>query len=355
MALRFPWTKPPGLEIREAVTPSGDYSRDLVALLLSNAGGTSLRGAPAALEIAAGMWSRAFATARVTPVNSRTAGLDSATLAAIGRRLLTRGQWVAELEIVGGIVHLAEAQQWEVYGGRRPESWLWELTFDGPTRQERRTVGAGRVVNLTYAVDANRPWQGSGPLNAAGLTQSLLTHLETRLAQEANAAAGNIVPIPDTAQAGTLQEDLRKSDGRLMLVDSVADWGQGAENRPSQDWQPRRLGANPPAGVIELRAGAERSILAAAGLPVSLLSSNSGAPREDYRRWLHSTMQPLGKIIGPQLDRALGTSGIAFDWRDLGAADVMGRARSFASLVNAGMPMAEAAANTGILSIDDDE
>ena len=46
--MKFPWTKP-DLEIREAVTPSGDYSRDLVALLLSQAGGTTLRGVPAAL------------------------------------------------------------------------------------------------------------------------------------------------------------------------------------------------------------------------------------------------------------------------------------------------------------------
>ena len=351
--MRFPWNKP-DLEQREAVTPSGDYSRDLVALLLSNASGTSLRGVPAALEIAAGMWSRAWATARVTPANPRTAGLDSATLAAIGRRLLLRGQWVAEIEIRAGVVHLAEAQAWEVYGGRRPESWLWELTFDGPTRQERRTVGAGRVLNLTYAVDANRPWQGAGPLNNAGITQGLLTSLETRLAQESNAAAGNIVPIPDTSQAGTLQDDLRKADGRLTLVDSVADWGQGAENRPNQDWQPRRLGANPPAGVIELRAAAERSILAAAGVPVSVLSESDGTKaREDFRRFLHSTMMPLGRLVGPQLDRALGVSGIAFDWRDLGAGDISGRARSFAQLVNAGMPLTEAAANTGILSVDD--
>ena len=89
--MRFPWAKPEVLEQRQAVTPSGDYSKDLVALLLSNAGGASLRGVPAAIEIAAGMWGRAFATARVSPTNARTEGLNAATLAAIGRRLLIRG------------------------------------------------------------------------------------------------------------------------------------------------------------------------------------------------------------------------------------------------------------------------
>ena len=85
-------------------------------MLISNAGGTSLRGVPAAIEICAGFWGRAFATARVTPTNARTAGLNAGTLAAIGRRLLMRGQYVAELQVRGGVVHLVEAQQWDVVG-----------------------------------------------------------------------------------------------------------------------------------------------------------------------------------------------------------------------------------------------
>ena len=64
-------------------------------------------------------------------------------------------------------------------------------------------------------------------------------------------------------------------------------------------------------------------------------------------------MQPLGKIIGPQLDRALGTSGLSFDWRDLSAADIASKARSFAQLVGAGVPMQEAAGATGILNVED--
>ena len=288
------------------------------------------------------------------PPTPEPPALNAGTLAAMGRRLLMRGQFVAELQVRGGVVHLVEAQQWEVTGGSNPDSWQWELTFDGPSRQDRRTLGASRVLNLVYATDPTRPWQGSGPLNAAGITQGLLIHTETRLAQEANAPAHNLVPIPDTTQAGTLQDDLRRADGRLMLVDSTADWGDGAENRPGGDWQIRRFGSNPPQGAIELRAAAERSILAAAGVPVSVLSESDGTKaREDFRRFLHSTMMPLGKLVAAQLDRALGVSGIAFDWRDLGAGDISGRARSFAQLVGAGMSLQEAAANTGILNVED--
>ena len=300
-----PRTNPEVLEQRQAVTPSGDYTKDLVALLLSNAGGTSLRGLPAALEVCAGFWSRAWATARVTPATNRTAGLNAVTLAAIGRRLLMRGQFVAELQVRAGVVHLVEAGQWDVVGGSNPDDWLWELTFSGPSRQERRTVGASRVCNLMYATDPNRPWSGCSPLDAGGVTQGLLTNLETRLAQEANAPAHNLVPVPDVAQAGSLQEDLRRADGRLLLVDSVADWGGGAENRPNQDWQPRRLGANPPAGVIELRAAAERSILAAAGVPVSVLSESDGTKaREDFgacsiQLWSHLDASSGLSLTGP--------------------------------------------------------
>ena len=45
---------------------------------------------------------------------------------------------------------------------------------------------------------------------------------------------------------------------------------------------------------------------------------------------------------------------VSFDFTQLAASDISGRARAFGSLVKGGMPMAEAAAVSGIL-IDDDE
>ena len=117
-----------------------------------------------------------------------------------------------------------------------------------------------------------------------------------------------------------------------------------------------RLGANPPQGAIELRAAAERSILAAAGVPVTMLAESDGtAKREDFRRFLHSTMMPLGKLVAPQLDRAMGTSGIAFDWTDLGAGDISGRARSLQSMINAGVDLDRTMALSGLMVSENDD
>ena len=67
--------------------PTGSYTTDVLNFLSSNASGQSLRGVPAAVEIAAGTWARGLATATVTPQNSRTAALTPSTLGYIGRAI----------------------------------------------------------------------------------------------------------------------------------------------------------------------------------------------------------------------------------------------------------------------------
>ena len=66
-------------------------------------------------------------------------------------------------------------------------------------------------------------------------------------------------------------------------------------------------------------------------------------------------MQPLGKLIGPQLDRALGVDGISFDWTDLGAGDISGRARALQGMINAGIDLDRAMALSGLMVSDNDD
>ena len=142
--------------------------------------------------------------------------------------------------------------------------------------------------------------QGTGPINAAGITQGLLTHTETRLAQEANAPAHNLVPIP--RHDPSRHPARRPAAGRWPADFGRLHGGLGRRGREPAGW---RLATHTavrapthPREQIELRAAAERSILAAAGVPVSVLSESDGTKaREDFRRFLHSTMMPLGKLV----------------------------------------------------------
>ena len=81
-------------------------------------------------------------------------------------------------------------------------------------------------------------------------------------------------------------------------------------------------------------------LLAAAGVPVELVTSRSGTDtREGWRRFLWSTIAPVGRIVAAEAQRVLGGR---IDWAALGASDLAGRARTYRLLRDAGMTDAEA-------------
>ena len=87
------------IEHRESATDA------IVSALISQAGGSS--GPPSvealgAVEAAAGLWSRAFASATVEPQTTTTSSLTPSVLAAIGRGLAVRGEAVFALDVDGG-------------------------------------------------------------------------------------------------------------------------------------------------------------------------------------------------------------------------------------------------------------
>ena len=71
---------------------------------------------------------------------------------------------------------------------------------------------------------------------------------------------------------------------------------------PRDDWETKRIGANPPAGEVTLLERAFREVLSACGVPAALFERADGtASREAFRRFLHSTLQPLGDLIALEL------------------------------------------------------
>ena len=104
------------VEHRESATDA------IVSALISPASGSSVPPAVEALgavEAAAGLWARAFASATVEPQTTTTQALTPSVLAAIWRGLATRGEVVLVLD-VSDIFGLTEAASWKVSGGTRP-------------------------------------------------------------------------------------------------------------------------------------------------------------------------------------------------------------------------------------------
>ena len=155
------------------------------------------------------------------------------------------------------------------------------------------------------------------------------------------------------SSAGGLLTSLRNLKGRLELVESVNQgWGTGQQGIPSGDFQPRRLGGNPPDSTVELRRQVEQSVLAACGIPVQVLGgSDDSASREGLRQFLHVVIDPVARDIAQVLSRKFGQD-LSFDFNHLWAADIQGRARSFQSMVGGGMAVEKAAALAGLMGAE---
>ena len=177
------------------------------------------------------------------------------------------------------------------------------------------------------------------------------------MSDEASGPRGHLLPVPgkdgEDDTVTNLKGDIRKLNGAVALVESQATI---QPDRPAGDagWQARRLGFNAPASLVELASQASREIMAACGVSPALFDATAGAAasREAYRQLLHNTIAPLGRIVAAELSVKLETE-IRFDWIELRAGDIAGRARAFQSMVGGGMDPGKAAALAGLMVTDE--
>ena len=188
------WKKLFGLETRQA----SSYTDSLVNLLQAQAGGVSPdSSALGALEVAAGLWSRGFASAKLTPASSLTESVTPSVLSAIGRSLVRKGESLHVLEVdPGGRLRLIEADSWDIDGGFLPSSWVYNVELPGPSDSVSKRVESSGVVHCRLAWHSATPWRGVSPLEFATSTGSLASFLETRLGEESSSPVGTIIPIP---------------------------------------------------------------------------------------------------------------------------------------------------------------
>ena len=88
-----------------------------------------------------------------------------------------------------------------------------------------------------------------------------------------------------------------------------------------------------PDGTVKLRTQLEASVAAAAGITPALLSADSAeaAGREAWRTFVAGSVAPVAASLAPEIAAKLGGTG-AIGFEGLRAADIQGRARSYAAL-----------------------
>ncbi|MDE2661244.1 MAG: hypothetical protein OXI45_13650 [Acidobacteriota bacterium] len=315
-------------------TRAADLTAELLALRMAAAQGQTAADIrmTAAAEVCAGIWSRALASAD-------SDRLSAAQLAQIGRDLVLRGNSVW----LGASV----AASFDITGsGQEPGPWIYRLSVPSPTGT--RSVVANGVGVAHYRVGSTResPWLGRSVFDLAAQSCALAARLESSLAAEEGGPVGHIMPVPDVSAASGIADQLPQLGGRTVLGETMsAGWDGGRGKAPSaSDWRPIRLGPEPPREQVELRRHVAASLYAAAGVPPELadIPATGTDRREAWRQFISATVAPVGRMIGDEVRRVYGGSGVV-DFRAILATDLQSRARAYKQLTDAGMEASRAA------------
>ena len=242
--------------------------------------------AVAALETAAGLWRRAFASATVEPSTAVTRPLTPEWLGWIGQELVLRGEALAVLEVERGRLALLPVGDFTVTGKASRQSWRYRCTVYGPSSTfTYQRAAADQVIHCRWSFNAELPEFGTAPWKRASITSALLGNLEKRLSEETGGIVGHLLPVPsdpapvevdgeETDAYSALRQTLKTLRGKTALVETLAGgYGEGMQTAPRKDFQPVRLGADPPDSLRELREDVAHSLLQACGVPCRLSQS----------------------------------------------------------------------------------
>ena len=354
--MRWPWHK---AERREA---SGGYTEIIGRLIESQAAGTTQQAsATAAMEAAAGLLSRAFASATVDADDDIAEALAPRCLALIGRDLVRVGESLHVIRMMGGRLRLVPCSTWYYQGGADPDSWLATCTAYGPSGSSTWRVPWSSVIFVQWGSPTARPYHGLGPAAWAAETARLNANAERSLANEAGGPVAALVPVPEGQDSGSdddddplaaLRKDIGDAKGRALLVETTASgYGEGRANAPARDWDPRYLHPSPTDSMVKLADSAFGRVLAACGASPALFDDSDGTSKREALRQYHlGTVQPLARILERELSDKFGEPvRLRFDLYNV---DLAGRAQAFQKLVAGGVAVNEALMTAGLLADD---
>ena len=344
---------------RETRSDGGGYT-DLVlsAVELAAAGETVGAAATAAVETASGLLARSLSQATVVGSPWAQRAVTAGWLHRVGTDIISYPTGhLSQITGDGDDVRLVPAQSWTWYGAAPDRSdWRVLATIPRPTGSETLTIPETAVVRMSWAPSRSQPWYGRSPLSSAKLTSELMGALERSLGREAAGQVGHLVAMPRARTRDTSGETF---DGRLQSLDDLA--GRTMAISPATGFDPaampsqsnmtlraERIGANPPEALVMLHRDVHETVLAACGVPPSLVGTGTGTDvREALRRYISMTVEPIARILAEELTRKLETQ-ITFNFDRLAATDLASKARAVRSLVASGWTPREAARACGL-------
>ena len=347
---------------REQRSAAQGYTASLTAAFAAGAEGSSDTTplTPAAVEMAAGFFARCMSAATVENAPDVAGALGPDVLSLIARNLIRRGEDYHLIVVHDGHVELRP--QGFVYAtgaSADPMSWTYQATEYGPSDSVHRWVPASSMLHCRYSVDSARPWLGIAPWQWASTTSQAIAALDKMVAREAAAPHGSLLGLPASPQLdedGTVRpldafrQDLAQAKGRTLIVERAGDWGEPSPQGGNLSrLEYLRYGLEP-AALDPLRSATGRDVLGACGIPPSLFVANSDgtSQRESFRRFLHSSLGPMARLMEHELRVKLDAPDLTLDLSEINAADIAGKARAYGAFIKAGMSAEDAARIVGV-------
>lgn len=302
------------------------------------------------VQASAGVWARGMAVAEIMPDTMVTRLITPGLLHDLGRSLVLYGEalWLIENRPSGLILN--RAAYWDVWGAG---NWNYRVTIPEPSGTRTRNVGADSVIHVRINADPAEPWRGRSPVALSSTTTTLAAEVESHLRDEASANHGYVIPAPlgglSKADNAEIRSDLKNLRGNTAMVPAMESFGDGRPGSAPGNWQPQRIGMNPPQTVVVLRQQVGTGVLGVCGVPSELIAGRAEGTgrRESWRQFLHGTLQPVADILAAELAEKLEMP-VTVSFDRLFASDVQGRARAFQSLVGGGVLPVAAGRATGV-------
>ena len=357
--MKLPWTQDK-VEVRQDAPAEVRHESDLIlAALIARggaSGGRSLASvqATAALESAAGLTGRSFAAADVEGPEMFTSAITPDFLETVGRELIRRGELCALIDTSDGLA-LWPCQSYDVDGPFDSRHWYYRCTVGGPSRTMTQiNVPAQSVLHFRYGVDPAQPWRGRSPMSIAAESGRLSSETVAALADESSGPRGSLLGLPVRGDDPTLvglRKDLDDMKGKTALLET-GDWG-GSPGGGDVNGKPQRVGANPPASLVELAAHASAEVWAACGYNPAIFESGQAASLREANRLALGVVAALGKKVEAELRLKLSPE-IGLSWGEIRSTDIQTRTRSVGQLVTAGLPLADAMKTAGLTMVSHD-
>jgi len=349
----WPWSR------KKTETRRGGYAPLLLGQFEAAAAGdgtgqTAL--ATSVVEAAISLYARSLAAARVDAPAHVLEAVTPSMLATTARSMLRAGESFWRIDLTQGRLRLSPAGFAYPYGKTAdPFSWTYQFTEYGPSGSVTGWYPSEQVIHCRYAIDPIRPWAGVPPWQWSGVSASAQGAIEAVMRDQARAPHGQLLGLPESPEIDeggdirpmdAFRSDMADARGRTLVTEHSGQWA-GSTGSPSRlDHVAFGLAFDKAAGAMSESA---MTLAAAFGVAPSLLTARSdgSAQRESFRRFLHTSLSPLARLIEEELTRKLEAP-VTLDLTDIHAADVAGRARAFRSLVDAGLSEDQALRIVGI-------